>query len=130
MLIFPEAALNRITHSLKNFTAVKANQILQRTGRPFWQDESFDHWVRNRIDLEKIQSYIENNPVKAGLVKRSEDWPWSASGTGLRPAQQSNSLAQDRAEGQTPHQTSQKQPTQEGRPEPCPTPKTPPPPPQ
>jgi hypothetical protein len=66
LLIFPLAELRRITHSLKNFTAVQANRILGRTGQPFWQDESFDHWVRDRNGLQRIQSYIENNPVKAG----------------------------------------------------------------
>jgi hypothetical protein len=79
LLVFPLAELRRITHSLKNFTAAKANQILRRTAQPFWQDESFDHWIRERVELEKIQSDIENNPVKAGL-KRPENWPWSSVG--------------------------------------------------
>ncbi len=28
--------------------------LLGRTGQPFWQHESFDHWVRGRRDLEPI----------------------------------------------------------------------------
>ncbi len=100
LLIFPLAPPHRITHSLKSFTAVKANQILNRAGDPFWQDESFDHWIRDRIELEKIQSYIENNPVKARMVQRPEDWPWSsASGAGFQPAQSKTESALDPGEG-------------------------------
>jgi REP element-mobilizing transposase RayT len=78
ILIEPKAPLPRITRSIKTFTARKANEILWRTGEPFWQDESFDHWVRDRREFEKIVIYIEYNPVAAGLVKRAEDWRWSS----------------------------------------------------
>jgi len=40
---------------------------LGRTGEPFWQKESYDHWVRNQAEFLRIKAYIENNPVKAGL---------------------------------------------------------------
>jgi hypothetical protein len=46
-------------------------------GWPFWQDESFDHWARNRAQFEKIRNYIWNNPAKAGLVKHPAEWPYS-----------------------------------------------------
>ena len=50
-------------------------------GQPFWQKESYDHWVRDSAELERIRHYIEQNPVKAGLVSRPQDYPWlSASG--------------------------------------------------
>jgi len=62
-------------HSLKSYTAHEANSILNRTGA-FWQTESYDHWVRDDEELERIVSYIRDNPVKAGLVKRPEDWFW------------------------------------------------------
>lgn len=68
----------RFLRGLKGATARAANSILHRTGRPFWQDESFDHWVRNGKEFERIQAYIERNPVSAGLVEKAEDWPWSS----------------------------------------------------
>jgi hypothetical protein len=40
--------------------------------------ESHDHWVRNQSEFEKIRAYIENNPVKAGLVRSPEEFPWSS----------------------------------------------------
>jgi type I restriction enzyme R subunit/putative DNA methylase len=84
ILIYPEADLSKITKSIKNFSARQANSILGTTGQPFWQEESYDHWVRGPEETEKIVRYIEENPVSAGLVGRVEDWRWS-SAWGDRP---------------------------------------------
>jgi len=78
VVLQPHAPLWRITKAVKGFSAREANQILGRTGQPFWQHESFDHWVRNRDELEEIVRYVEANPVAPGLVARPEDWPWSS----------------------------------------------------
>jgi REP element-mobilizing transposase RayT len=61
ILIYPEAKLSRITKSIKNFSARKANSILGLTGQEFWQDESYDHWVRGPEELL---------PKIGGLLKR------------------------------------------------------------
>lgn len=78
VLLTPNVALRRITNGLKGVTARGANRILRRAGRRFWQGESFDHWVRNEGEFERIRTYIERNPVAAGLVARPQDWPWSS----------------------------------------------------
>jgi putative transposase len=78
MLILPHVALPQITQWIKGKTAREANHLLQRTGEPFWQDESYDHWVRNEKEFNRIVSYIEDNPVSAGLTPTAEDWPWSS----------------------------------------------------
>ena len=72
---------------LKGRTARKANCILQRTGMPFWQEESFDHWIRNSRELQGLIDYVENNPVKAGLVDAKDHWPWSSAGKTIDAAQ-------------------------------------------
>ena len=77
-LLSPIAGVPLITRTIKGTTARGANQILKRTGQPFWQHESFDHWVRNDFERRRIIGYIEANPVTAGLVKREQDWPWSS----------------------------------------------------
>jgi putative transposase len=69
-------ALQAIMHSLKRHTARKGNLVLGRTGG-FWQEESFDHVVRDSDELQRIKHYILNNPVKAGLVRQWDEWPWS-----------------------------------------------------
>src|SRR6185437_14653930 len=65
LLLTPAIALPRITRSLKGITSKRANQILGLTGNPFWQEESYDHRVREEREFEKIRRYIENNPVRA-----------------------------------------------------------------
>jgi putative transposase len=78
VLIEPRVPLLRVTRSIKGVSARDANAALGRIGKPFWQDESFDHWIRNGAQFERVRSYIENNPVKAGLAKSQKEWPWSS----------------------------------------------------
>jgi REP element-mobilizing transposase RayT len=66
-----------VLHSWKSFTAHKANAYLRRTGE-FWEREYLDRFVRNAEHFEKVVAYIEENPVKAGLVRLKCDWPWSS----------------------------------------------------
>ncbi|MFA6293119.1 MAG: transposase, partial [Victivallales bacterium] len=60
---------------LKGYTGRKANQILGGNGA-FWCSEYFDHWCRTPEKVENSQKYIINNPVKAGLVNKAEDYRW------------------------------------------------------
>jgi REP element-mobilizing transposase RayT len=84
LLIQPKISPSYLLKSLKGVTARHANKALGRTGEPFWQKESYDHWVSNETEFNKIQLYIENNPVRAGLASRPElpaapqCWPSSA----------------------------------------------------
>jgi putative DNA methylase len=78
VLLTPWAELAKITHALKRFTAREANRILGLTGQPFWQDESYDHLVRHQDEFDRILRYIENNPVKAGLVSEPAAFTWSS----------------------------------------------------
>ena len=78
LLITPRLPLSRIMRGIKGVSARDANRILGRPGKVFWQDESYDHWVRDEAEFGKIRFYIEHNPVGAGLVKQPEDWKWSS----------------------------------------------------
>ena len=64
-------SLSEIMHNIKRNSAKGANKVLDRTG-PFWQHESYDHYVRDQTELERIIHYVLNNPVKAGLVDDRE----------------------------------------------------------
>jgi putative transposase len=81
MLVTPSVVATKWLGPLKGFTAHEANRILGRTGT-FWQDESYDRVVRSGAGLERVRRYIENNPVKAGLVTRPEDFRWSSARAG------------------------------------------------
>ena len=60
-----------------------------RTGRPFWQAESYDHWVRDRQRRDRIARYMEDHPAPAGLVASAEQWGWSSAGGQAAPPKQS-----------------------------------------
>ena len=70
---------------LKGSTARSAHLLLGRTGRPFWLDESYDHYARHSIQRDRIIAYIEQNPVSAGLVASADLWPWSSAGWQAQP---------------------------------------------
>ncbi|HEY3455585.1 MAG TPA: transposase [Bryobacteraceae bacterium] len=78
LLLQPKVPLPAITRWLKGSTARRANQLLGRTGQAFWQDESFDHWIRDEREFNQVVRYIEYNPVSAGLVLSPSDWRWSS----------------------------------------------------
>jgi REP element-mobilizing transposase RayT len=80
ILVSPHIPLPRLTKALKGYSARQANQILALTGRPFWQEESYDHLVRGLAEGERIRSYIEQNPVRAGLVREAGEYRWSSAG--------------------------------------------------
>ena len=74
----PNCALSEILKSRKRHTARQANLILGKTGKTFWQRESYDHWIRNDDEKARIRRYIWMNPVKPGLCQTPEDWKWSS----------------------------------------------------
>jgi REP element-mobilizing transposase RayT len=67
----------RIMHTIKTRTGWECNKLLERQGA-FWQDESYDHCVRDEEELGRIIRYVEENPIRAGLVSVPEDWPFSS----------------------------------------------------
>ena len=87
MLVSPKVEVSKLTHSLKRFTAREANRILGLTGRPFWQEESYDRQVRDAAEFERIKRYIEYNPVVSGVVASPQDFPWSSGGRVTNPPQ-------------------------------------------
>lgn len=65
--------LQEIMYDHKHFTAREANKILHRKGY-FWQDEHYDHYIRNEKEFYNILNYVYMNPVKANLVNEPEEW--------------------------------------------------------
>ncbi len=76
-----------LSHAMKLFkgrTGYACRKLLGGTGA-FWQDESYDHVVRDEKEFARITAYILNNPVKAGLVKHWQDWPHTFISENLLP---------------------------------------------
>jgi REP element-mobilizing transposase RayT len=62
-----EDSLSAIVKDLKRYAA--------RTAGLKWQRNYFDHRIRHDESAREKADYILHNPVRAGLVKRWEDWP-------------------------------------------------------
>ena len=82
LLVSPRVSPARFLQSLKGYTAREANLLLQRTGQPFWQAESYDHWIRDQAEFNRVQRYIEENPVRAGIVASPDEYQWSSAYAG------------------------------------------------
>jgi REP-associated tyrosine transposase len=78
VLLEPVDSPARILQGIKGTTARLANAMLRREGERFWQDESFDRWVRGPKEFARVKAYIEWNPVRVALAARPECWPWSS----------------------------------------------------
>jgi putative DNA methylase len=61
----------------KGFSARRINRLLARRGK-LWQDDYWDRYIRDEAHYRKVVHYIESNPVKAGLVKSPQQWPFSS----------------------------------------------------
>ena len=48
-------------------------------GQPLWQAGFFDHRIRHSEGFQDKCRYVLENPVRAGLVTKAEDYPWSGS---------------------------------------------------
>jgi REP element-mobilizing transposase RayT len=66
-------AIPKIVQGWKSYTAKRINQLLGRTGT-VWMRDYFDRYIRDDQHLNAVIAYIHSNPIKAGLVLRSQDW--------------------------------------------------------
>jgi putative transposase len=71
-----ETGLMRKLQRFKSYTAIQANRELHRNGQ-FWHRESYDHIIRAAPEMERVVAYVLSNPVKAGMVARWQDWPYT-----------------------------------------------------
>ena len=69
--------ISGIVHTWKSFSAKQANKILNRSGK-FWQEDYFDRHIRDEKHYKAAIEYIENNPVKAGLSMKKEEWDYGS----------------------------------------------------
>ena len=80
---YDSSTVQCVLRRIKSASAYRVNRSTGRTG-PLWQRESFDRMVRSEENLQKKREYIFNNPVRAGLVSRCDEykWCWSPSSCG------------------------------------------------
>ncbi len=76
----PDYRIGPVMRQIKGVSSLEINRFLGRKGS-FWQPDSFDHIIRNHEDWMDKFDYIHQNPVKAGLVAKPEDYPFSSAVT-------------------------------------------------
>ena len=79
LLIVPETetALARGIGLTNQVYTQYLNRKLNQSGR-IWQNRFFSCVVENEQYLWAVARYIERNPLKVGLAKNAEDYPWSS----------------------------------------------------
>lgn len=65
--------ISKIMQAIKGISSNKCNVLFDREGQ-FWQEESFDRWIRDDVEFYFTIRYVLMNPVEAGLVKNWNDW--------------------------------------------------------
>jgi REP element-mobilizing transposase RayT len=68
-------SLPQIMKGLKGASARSVNRAMRTLGT-VWQEEFFDHALRSDESLHSKIEYIRHNPVRKGLVKSPEEYPW------------------------------------------------------
>ena len=56
-----EHTVREVMHSIKSFTAIRINKIMNRSGS-VWKKEYFDRMIRNKDHLQNCLDYIRKNP--------------------------------------------------------------------
>jgi len=69
-------ALPEIVKSIKSFSAHQINKLLGRRG-PVWDEEFFDHAIRNPEALAGKIEYVLFNPVQNKLATRPSQYRWA-----------------------------------------------------
>jgi putative transposase len=61
---------------VKGFKRTMSEAFPKEQPRSLWQPGFFDHLLRNDESYAQKWEYVRENPVRAGLVKVAEDWPY------------------------------------------------------
>jgi REP element-mobilizing transposase RayT len=67
-------SLAEIVKGIKSVTARKINRLRSRRTGSIWQDEYYDHVIRDQSDFDAELNYLLQNPVKQGLAPTFGDW--------------------------------------------------------
>jgi len=95
--LFTREYLKRVDQ--EEFSRIEMHNVSrQKRGEAtIWQRRFWEHTLRNEEDFERHVEYIHYNPVKHGLVRSVEEWPWSSFHRYFPQAQNGVALTQNLA---------------------------------
>jgi putative transposase len=76
VLAAPQRDLSADMHRLNGLYARGFNDRYERVGHVF-QNRFGARAIEGDAHVEAVCNYVLENPVRAGLCERPEDWPWS-----------------------------------------------------
>jgi REP element-mobilizing transposase RayT len=71
-----EASVSAFSKWFKRWFNEPYMKASNREMRWRWQEGCFDRLLRSDESLAEKWAYLRENPVRAGLVARAEDWPY------------------------------------------------------
>jgi putative transposase len=71
--VFPSESLHQWVRYWKNLAS---RHWPRPNEHPIWQRDFWDTQLRRHENYDSKWDYVINNPVRAGLVEKSEDWPF------------------------------------------------------
>ena len=77
LLVTPGETLERAMQLVKGGFSFRAKREIGISGE-IWQTSFVDRRVRDMGEYGKIRIYIHQNPVRAGLAERAEDYPYGS----------------------------------------------------
>lgn len=72
-----DESLSHLVNRVKSVTARAAVEAASGL-KPIWMRGFHDRAIRNEAECEMAARYVLENPVRAGLVARVEDYPYRA----------------------------------------------------
>jgi len=63
-------------YGLSNWTTWWKRAIARELGVPVWQPSAWDVRMRSAEQYAEKREYVRQNPVRAGLVRVPEEWPY------------------------------------------------------
>jgi putative transposase len=69
--------LKKCLGSALRSSGIKATSRAGQQLRSFWQPGFHDHLLRSDESYDEKWNYVRENPVRAGLVARADDWPYA-----------------------------------------------------
>ena len=79
-----DVPLEKAVQYIKGGFSFRAGKELGVT-REIWQRSYMEHRIKDVEDYQNHVLYIHQNPVKAGLVAKAEEYPWSSVNMELDP---------------------------------------------
>ncbi len=77
-IVYPHPlTISNVLRTIKLRSTSAINERRSESG-PVWQERFFDRILRTVKEYWETVDYIHMNPVRRGLMMRSEDWRWSS----------------------------------------------------